>query len=361
MESPPIAKFDASWVTLTVSETFAHVRLREVLELARAAGASDVHLDACRPPILRVDGHLQATTAADLSRVELERIVGETFDANERSVLEADGDRTVAIEVAGTGRARLHAARVGGGYALSVRLLPNEVPTIEALRLPKIVASLAQLAHGLVLFAGPTGSGKTTSLAAFVERIARTSDRHIVTIEDPIEYVHRYERSLVTQREVGRDTPSFDGAVIGALRCDPDVIVIGEMRTPATIRAALMAAETGHLVLSTLHTSDATATIARIVDCFDPQHRADVRSQLAGAIAAVICQRLVPRIDGGRCLAAEVLIANDAVRNVIREGKTHQLAGVMQTHRSSGMQTMAASLNELFADGEITGVRAGVA
>jgi twitching motility protein PilT len=341
-----------------VGETFADVRLGEALELARSAAASDVHLGAGRPPVLRVDGRLQGTAAAELSPGEIEKIVKTTFSPDERAALDRIGDRTIAIHTAEAGRARVHAYRGHDGLALSIRLLPRDVPSLESLHLPNVIATFAQIANGLLLFAGPTGSGKTTSLAAFVDRIARTSERHVVTIEDPIEYVHRSERSIVTQREVGRDTPSFEAAVVGALRSDPDVIVIGEMRTPATIRAALTAAETGHLVVSTLHTSDAAATVARMVDCFEPQHRMDVRSQLAGVLVGVVCQRLVSRINGGRRVAVEIMVANDAVRHLIREGKVHQLPGVIQTHRALGMQTLAASLDELVAIGEIFPVRA---
>jgi twitching motility protein PilT len=336
-----------------VSDSFADLRLTEALELARSGLASDVHLAVGRPPMLRVDGSIQATVAAELSCAELERIVDNAFGPADRAAFDRVGDRTVAIHAPGVGRARLHASRTHKGFAVSIRLLPQEVPTLESLNLPAAIDTFTQLSRGLLIFAGPTGSGKTTSLAAVVSKIARTSARHVISIEDPIEYLHRCERSIVTQREVGRDVHSFEEAVIGALRCDPDVIVIGEMRTSATIRAALIAAETGHLVLSTLHTSDAASTVARMVDCFEPQHRADVRSQLAGVVAGIVCQRLVNRISGGRRVAAEVLIANDAVRHLIREAKGHQLAGVIQTHRALGMQTLAASVESLVALGEV--------
>jgi twitching motility protein PilT len=235
-----------------------------------------------------------------------------------------------------------------------VRLLAQAVPQLADLGLPPTIASFAQAPLGLVLFTGPTGSGKTTALAALIDRINREGERNIVTVEDPIEYVHTPIRSIVTQCEIGRDVADFARALRGVLRADPDVILIGEMRDRETIAAALTAAETGHLVFATLHTNDTAQTIDRIIDAFPSEAQAQIRAQLAAVLLATVGLRLVPRSRGsGRRAAAELLVATDAVRNLIREGKTHQLRNAIVTGRGAGMQTLEAHLSELVARREI--------
>jgi twitching motility protein PilT len=233
-------------------------------------------------------------------------------------------------------------------------LLPVIPPALETLGLPAVVLELANLQHGLILFAGPTGCGKTTSLAALVDCINERQTRRIITIEDPIEYRHAYKRSSIVQREIPSDSASFEAALIGALRADPDVILVGEMRDVATMRAVLSAAETGHLVLTTLHTVDAPGTVDRLIDAFPGNEQAQVRSQVASTLQAVLCQQLVSLTgDRGRCCVAEVLVATDAVRAMIRDGRTHQLRNAMAIGRSSGMQTMEYHLARLLEAGDI--------
>jgi twitching motility protein PilT len=249
---------------------------------------------------------------------------------------------------------RVHAWRHASGIRVAIRLLQEGVPTFETLGLPSSVIAFTQLHSGLVLFAGPTGSGKTTALAAILDHLNQTSERVIVTVEDPIEYLHVSRRSMVTQCEVGRDVADYREALHGFLRADPDVIFIGELRDRVTMEAALGVAETGHLVFATLHTSDAAQTIDRLVDAFEPHAHAQVRSQLATTLAGIVALRLVTRNGRrGRCAAAEVLIATDAVRALIREGKSHQLRNAIVTGRQVGMQTLESHLTELVMRGEV--------
>jgi twitching motility protein PilT len=269
--------------------------------------------------------------------------------------LESTGDVSVTYRDSALGSIRVHAYRTADGIALAMRLLATDVPNLEGLHLPGVVSTFAERSAGLVLLAGPTGSGKSTALAALVDRINRMHHKHIIAIEDPIEYRHPSNKSIVTQREVGTNVPSFADAIYGALRCDPDVIVIGEMRDPATMHAALTAAETGHLVFATLHTADAPQTVDRIIGVFAGEMQEQIRVQLAQTLIGVVCMRLVPRTAGqGRRCATEVLIATEAVRNVIRDGKTHQLRNIMSTSRQTGMQTLEAHLSDLIARREIT-------
>ncbi|MBV8491221.1 MAG: PilT/PilU family type 4a pilus ATPase, partial [Candidatus Eremiobacteraeota bacterium] len=301
------------------------LRLRDALEIGRRRNASDVHLQAGSPPILRIDGALEVTPESVMTRDELAEIVCARLSDAERTKLERQGDATAPWIDAELGTMRAHVYRGCEGYTIAVRLLDLGVPTLEALDLPEAVAHLAERDRGLVIVGGATGSGKSTTLAALVHRINTSRARRIVTVEDPIEYRHPNRRSLVTQREVGSDTPSFAAALVGALRADPDVIVVGELRDAAAMRVALTAAETGHLVLTTLHTGDAPQTVDRIVDAFAGDEAVRVRLQLAAVLEGVICQTLVRRPNGGRRAIVELLVSTDAVRNVIRDGKTHQL------------------------------------
>lgn len=338
-----------------MSAALAHVRLSETLRVARLRRASDLHLCAGLPPVLRVDGALQIQSSVPLSHDELEAIASAWLDDAAVARLDRDGDVTVSHCGAETGSARLHAIRTDEGTSFAIRLFDDGIPSIESLQLPPSVSALANRERGLVIFAGPTGSGKSTGLAALVDRINGMHAKHIIIVEDPIEYRHSPKTSIVTQREIGRDVRCYADAVYGALRSDPDVILIGEMRDPATMRAALTAAETGHLVLTTVHTGNSAQTIDRILGASAGDERDHIRIQLAQTLAAVISIRLLPRADGqGRRSAVEVLIANDAVRSLIRDGKTHQLRNVVSTGRRYGMQTLEMHLCDLVASGEVS-------
>jgi twitching motility protein PilT len=338
-----------------MTAALASVRLTEMLHVARLRNASDVHLTAGIPPVLRVDGALAVDSAPELSGAELAVIASAVLDAPAAARLEVAGDVTITRDWAESGMARIHAYRSSAGVAIAIRLLAAAVPSLESLHLPEAVEGFAQRAAGLVIVAGPTGSGKSTALAAIVNRINRTQARHVITIEDPIEYRYASDKSVITQREIGADVRSYADAVYGALRSDPDVILVGEMRDSETMHAALTAAETGHLVLTTLHTGDGPQTVDRILGAFPDGQREQMRVQLAQTLAGVVCLRLVPRAFArGRRCAAEVLVANDAVRHLIRDGKTHQLRNVIATNRHSGMQTLEMHLTDLVARREIS-------
>ncbi|MBV9440672.1 MAG: PilT/PilU family type 4a pilus ATPase, partial [Candidatus Eremiobacteraeota bacterium] len=308
---------------------------------------SDVHLGASDRAALRVDGCLVAIDAI-VDDASVRAFLEAALTAHQFADLEHNGSADGAcVTPQDGGPYRIHAYRHARGLRLAIRLLAERIPSVEGLGLPLMLASFADRTAGLVLFTGPTGCGKSTALAAVIDRINRTSARTIVTIEDPIEYVYRPLRSLITQCEVGGNLPGYAEAVRGFLRADPDVILIGEMRDRDTMAAALTAAETGHLVFSTLHTNDAAQTVDRIVDAFPCDAHRQVRTQLAAVLTAVVALRLVVRRSGGRCAAAELLIATEAVRALIREGKTHQLRNAIVTGRAAGMQTLEAHLDAL--------------
>lgn len=337
-----------------MSDLLVPMRLAELLRLARSKNASDLHVAPNMMPVLRIDGRLEQF-GPRTSHHECALIADELLSESARQRLEEVGDVSIAYREPELGSFRIHAYRTSGGVSFGMRLLAASIPTLESLHLPSAVAAFAQRQSGLVLFAGPTGSGKTTALAALIDRINRSDARHIITIEDPIEYEHKAQKSIVSQREVGRDVRSFADALIGALRSDPDVVLVGELRDAETMRAAMTAAETGHLVFATLHTGDSPQTIDRIIDAFPSAAQTQVRVQLSQTLLAVVCLRLVPRLSGpGRRAAAEVLLANDAVRNLIRDQKTHQVRNVIATGRQSGMQTLEAHLSELVMRREIS-------
>ncbi|MBV8152353.1 MAG: PilT/PilU family type 4a pilus ATPase [Candidatus Eremiobacteraeota bacterium] len=327
--------------------------MHEILRAARDRGASDVHLVAGRPPTLRIDGDLTPLPGA-IGADELSAFINETLGSRARDALERAGLADGAFHDAQVGTLRLHAFVDRGGLRCAARLLPFEVPGLESLDVPPAVEALIIRRHGLVLVVGPTGSGKTTLLAALVDRLNERHARHIITLEEPVEYVHAANCSVIAQCEIGRDIGGFAIGTRGALRADPDVILIGELREPEAMRCALEAAEAGHLVLASLHTVDAPGALERIVDAFPLDGRAQIRVQIAQTLAGIVALRLVRRARGsGRRAAAEVLIATDAVRNLIRESKIHQLRSAIQTGRSFGMQTLESHLSELLARGEI--------
>jgi twitching motility protein PilT len=317
--------------------------------------ASDLHLKAGSEPILRVDGDLvlQSHLAALSPETTLEYFEQLTT-ASQRSAFARDKELNMAYTVGGLGRFRVNVMRERGSVNLAVRAMPLGQPSVDDLELPQILKELIQKRDGLVLITGPTGSGKSTTLAAMLRHLNEVQRRNVVTIEDPIEFVYRDGLCIIAQRDVGDDTHSFHGALVQALRHDPDVIVIGEMRDMETISTALKAAETGHLVLGTLHTRDATQTVNRVVDAFPHSHHHNVRLQLAQVIEAVVSQSLVRRVGKGRVAAVEIMLATSAVRNIIRGEKLQELHDVMHSGGSEGMQTMDQALARLVGAGTVT-------
>jgi twitching motility protein PilT len=330
-------------------------RIEILLEEVVKRKASDLHLQVGLPPMLRVDGSLTPITGTDLLTDEaVETLIFAILDEDQKQILLKDKEFDFSFAFGDLGRFRVNAFHERGNLAAALRLIPNEVLTLEQLGLPQIINKFAEYPRGLVLVTGPTGSGKSTSLAAMIHKINNERAEHIITIEDPIEYTHRSKKSVVVQREVHYDTYSFSAALRSALREDPDVVLIGEMRDLETIASAITIAETGHLVLATLHTNSAAQSIDRMIDVFPPHQQPQIRSQLSNILMAVCSQRLIPAIGGGRIAAAEVLVATPAVRNIIREGKTHQLEAVIQTGAEFGMQSMDKQLVNLIHSGSIT-------
>lgn len=329
-------------------------RLTDIILAAREQGASDVHITAGMPVMLRTDGELRQLPP-DMSAEETESMLMSMLSAGQRAQFDAGGDVDLAMRTDDGGRQRVNVFRQRGRAAAAIRLIKNHIPTPEQLGLPEVLYSLADRTRGLILVTGPAGSGKSTTLASMTDYINRTCARHIITIEDPVEYVHERKQSLIHQREIGRDAGDFAGALRSALREDPDIILVGEMRDHETVSAALTAAETGHLVMATLHTTGAAQTIDRIVDAFPASDRNQISIQLAGVLCAVITQCLVPlKGGGGRAAATEVLIANDAVHNIIRENKCHQLSAVMHSGGAQGMHTLNSDLVRLVKLGRIS-------
>jgi len=330
-------------------------RIEVLLEEVVKQKASDLHLQVGLPPMLRVDGKLVPVTGADLLTDEaVETLIFAILDEDQKQILLKDKEFDFSFAFGDLGRFRVNAFHERGNLAAALRLIPNEILSIEQLGLPPIVSKFADYPRGLVLVTGPTGSGKSTSLAALIHKINMERAEHIITIEDPIEYTHRSKKSVIVQREVHYDTYSFSAALRSALREDPDVVLIGEMRDLETIASAITIAETGHLVFATLHTNSAAQSIDRMIDVFPPHQQPQIRSQLSNILMAICSQRLVPAIGGGRIAAAEILIATPAVRNIIREGKTHQLEAVIQTGSEFGMQSMDKTLAGLVHAGTIS-------
>lgn len=331
------------------------MELTALLQQVRALKASDLHLSVSRRPVVRIDGELQILKeAAPLTHADIERVMATLITADERAQLERERELDLAYSDV-SGRYRVNIAYADGAPYVSLRALAQRIPTLEELELPAVCGRLALLSRGLVLVTGPTGCGKSTTLAALIEHINQQEARRVVTIEDPIEYVYEDKVSMISQRQVGRDTLSFAEALKRVLRQDVNVVLIGEMRDLPTIAAALTAAETGILVLSTLHTPSAPEAIDRIVDVFPAHQQAQIRMQLSMTLAGVIAQRLIKRADGqGRIAACEIMVGTPAVRNLIREAKTRQLTSVLQTGRGYGMQTMEQALAELYRNRLIT-------
>jgi len=321
------------------------LRIEVLLEEVVKRKASDLHIQVGLPPMLRVDGHLAPIQNMPvLTEDHLESLVFSVLDEDQKQILLKDKEFDLSFAFGDLGRFRVNAFHERGNLAAAMRLIPNEILTPEQLGLPAVVSKFANYPRGLVLVTGPTGSGKSTTLAALVDKINTERAEHIITIEDPIEYTHKSKKSVVVQREVHYDTYSFSAALRSALREDPDVVLIGEMRDLETIASAITIAETGHLVFATLHTNSASQSIDRMIDVFPPHQQPQIRAQLSNILMAICSQRLIPTIGGGRVAAAEVLIATPAVRNIIREGKSHQLEAVIQTGSEFGMQSMDKTL-----------------
>lgn len=342
---------DKTRVEIMATQPRIEVLLDEVVKKK----ASDLHIQVGLPPMLRVDGSLVPVSGADvLSEEGVEALVFSILDEDQKQILLKDKEFDFSFAYGDLGRFRVNAFHERGNMAAALRLIPNEILSSEQLGLPQIVSKFSNYPRGLVLVTGPTGSGKSTSLAAMINRINHEQSRHIITIEDPIEYTHKSQKSVIVQREVHYDTYSFSAALRSALREDPDVVLIGEMRDLETIASAITIAETGHLVFATLHTNSAAQSIDRMIDVFPPHQQPQIRAQLSNILMAIMSQRLIPAIGGGRVAAAEVLVATPAVRNIIREGKTHQLEAVIQTGAEFGMQSMDKELVRLIHEGTIT-------
>ncbi len=330
-------------------------KIELLLEEVIKRKASDLHLQVGLPPVLRIDGSLKHLEGQQpLTEQAVETLVFSLLEEDQKKLLLRDKEFDFSFAFGDLGRFRVNAFHERSNLAAALRLIPNKIKTIDELGLPKIVANFANYPRGLVLVTGPTGSGKSSTLAAIIDKINTEQPKHIITIEDPIEYTHESKMSVVVQREVHYDTYSFSAALRSSLREDPDVVMIGEMRDLETIAAAITIAETGHLVIATLHTNNAAQSIDRMVDVFPPHQQPQVRAQLGNVLQAICSQRLIPALAGGRVAATEVLVATPAVRNIIRDGKNYQLEAVIQTGAESGMQSMDRVLVNMVHAGTIS-------
>ncbi|MEK4325889.1 type IV pilus twitching motility protein PilT [Paenibacillus sp. FSL R7-0312] len=319
----------------------------QLLHMAVTSKASDLHISVGSPPVMRIDGMLHTLDGENIAPEESASMADTLLGSGRSEIFRNTGEMDFSYPLDNGVRYRVNVYRQRGEVSIAARAIPVEIPTLEQLSLPPILSSLAIKPQGLILVTGPTGSGKSSTLAAMLNHINRTERKHIVTLEDPIEFLHTHGTCLIDQREVGSDTGSFASGLRAALRQDPDVILVGEMRDLETMSAAVTAAETGHLVMATLHTTDAPQTIDRIIDTFPGHQQGQIRSQLASVLLAVLSQRLFPRAGGrGRLSATELLINTPAVANLIRTEKTHQLKNVMQTGRSLGMHTLEMNIRE---------------
>jgi twitching motility protein PilT len=331
------------------------VRLDDLLVFTRRAEVSDLHLTVGVPPVLRIDGQLRAIEGfKPLMPADTRSLAMELLDEKQMAKLEGERELDLSFGRRGAGRYRLNVYWQRGSIGLAIRVIRSTIPTIDELGLPQITKQFAMTDKGLLLVTGPTGSGKSTTLAAMIQYINQNDSCHIITVEDPIEYLYRHERSIINQRQIGDDSLGFAQALRHILRQDPDVILIGEMRDLETIEAAMTMAETGHLVFATLHTTDAVQTINRIVDVFPTNQQQQARVQLSFVLLGVIAQQLLPRVKGGRVLAMEILKVNAAARNQIRESEVHQIYTILETGSREGMITMNQWLYNLFIHGEIT-------
>ncbi|HEX3021370.1 MAG TPA: type IV pilus twitching motility protein PilT [Lachnospiraceae bacterium] len=325
------------------------ITMEELLTVTKERGASDLHVTVGIPPKIRINGELFDLAYNRFLPEDTEQLIMPIVSERSRAILAEKGEVDFAYAIPGLGRYRVNVFKQRGSYALVIRLVGTSIPDAHTLGIPDSVLELTRKKRGLVLVTGPTGSGKSTTLASLIDIINNNYNQHIITLEDPIEYLHMHKKSIVNQREIGLDSNSYSNALRSSLREDPDVILVGEMRDLDTISTAITAAETGHLVFSTLHTIGAAATIDRIIDVFPPHQQQQIRIQLGSVLESVISQQLIPTIDGkGRVAAYEVMHATPAVKNLIREAKTHQITSIIQTSRKVGMQTMDDAIFDLF-------------
>jgi twitching motility protein PilT len=331
------------------------VEIKELLKSALLANVSDVILVVNEPPIFRVNNALILQQSPALTAKTIDSIILAMISTEKKAIFDKERELDFAYDLDGKTRFRVNLHFEKGNPAITLRMIPNRIPSLKELGLPAVIGELSRIPRGLILVTGPTGHGKSTTQACMVDMINNDFERHIITIEDPIEYLHGNKKSIIEQREVGSDTLSFAQGLKHVLRQNPDVILIGEMRDFETIGVALTAAETGHLVISTLHTSDATTSIDRIIDVFPPHQQNQVRTQLSFTLQGVISQQLMVRKDGkGRIPAVEILKVNSGIRNIIRKGSTHEISSMMEINKRSGMQTMDGNLAELYRQGLIT-------
>jgi len=331
------------------------VTIEDLLHLMVERGASDLHLKAGSAPMIRVDGELTPASYEIMTPDTVRRMTESILTDEQKAKFIADKELDLAYSVPGLSRFRVNVYLQRGSWAAAIRVIPSRPFTIDELKLPTITKDLAMKPRGLVLVTGPTGSGKSTTLAAMINHINENRRCHIVTVEDPIEFLHKDKNSVVSQREVGADTHSFTAALKHVLRQDPDVILIGEMRDLETTQIAITSAETGHFVLATLHTNSAPSTVDRIIDIFPPHQQQQIRMQLSVTIEGILCQTLIPKAKGsGRVMAMEIMPVTPAIRNIIREGKTHQIPNAIQAGGTMGMQSLDTSLRNLYMQGLIT-------
>ncbi len=328
--------------------------LRELLEEMVKSGASDLHLTVGAPPVIRIDGKLVRTKHDMLTSEQIKKLAYSMLNEKQKMKFEQNSELDLSFGIEKMSRFRCNLFMQRGNVAVALRQIPYEIKSFEELGLPKVCADLASLPRGLVLVTGPTGSGKSTTLAAIIDKINKERAVHIITVEDPIEYLHRHQKALINQREVYADTTSFAVALKYALREDPDVVLVGEMRDLETIEAALSISETGHLAFATLHTNSAAESINRIVDAFPSNQQEQIRVSLSFSIQAILSQTLIPKIGGGRCMAQEIMIATPAIRALIRDDKIHQMYSMIQSGQKYGMKTLNQSLSELSQGGKIT-------
>lgn len=337
------------------SDTRSDQQLKKLLETVVQQGASDLHLSVARYPTLRIDGKLIPLTGENvLTPKDINDLCGSLLNEDQKEILQKEKQIDFTYELEGKMRFRINVFYETGNLAAALRLIPFKIRTIEELGMPAILHQVIRQGQGLILIVGPTGVGKSTTLAALVDEINHTRTEHIITIEDPIEYIYQQDRCIINQREVYKDVTSFSNGLRGSFREDVDVMLVGEMRDGDTIATTITAAETGHLVMATLHTNDSSQTIDRIIDIFPASQQQQIRSQLANILVAVVSQRLIPRIGGGRVPAVEVLLNNDAVGNLIREGQIHQIVNVLDTSLEEGMISINRSLAELVKEEQIT-------
>ncbi|MGG5254887.1 type IV pilus twitching motility protein PilT [Neobacillus sp. SM06] len=324
--------------------------LRAAFELK----ASDIHLTVGVPPVMRINGELRRYGKEPLTPADTEGMAKEIVPLQMWELFKEKGELDFSYGIPGVSRFRVNTYHQRTCVSMAIRIVPSKIPTLEELELPDILKKMIEKPHGLILVTGPTGSGKSTTLAAMIHYMNQHMHNHVITLEDPIEYLHKHGSCIIDQREVGFDTRNFANGLRAALRQDPDVILVGEMRDLETIQTAITAAETGHLVLGTLHTSSAPATINRIIDVFSPAQQPQIRIQLASVLVGIVSQRLFPTIDrNGRKAATEIMINNSAIANLIRNEKIHQIVSIMQASRSKGMHTLEASIKELIEHGHI--------